>query len=94
MPEELLARVWAHVETGGPLVEDGWPIADRQAEQQRLEVPRGFGLRAFTSMVYPSVSRPPTSLPDRVIRGGGPGAGFCRRAAASDAVSRGRITDK
>jgi len=33
MPVQLLARVWAYFETGGPLVGDGWSIAYRQPEQ-------------------------------------------------------------
>jgi uncharacterized protein len=53
MPERVLAKVWAYFDEAGPLVGHGWPIAYRQHEQQRLEILRGFGVRAFTSMVYP-----------------------------------------
>jgi len=53
MPERMLAKVWAHFEGAGPLVGDGWSIAYRQDEEQRLEILRGFGVRAFTSMLYP-----------------------------------------
>jgi uncharacterized protein len=53
MPERVLAKVWAHFDKGGPLVGREWPIAYRQQEHQRLEILRGFGVRAFTSMVYP-----------------------------------------
>jgi predicted TIM-barrel fold metal-dependent hydrolase len=53
MPERMMAKVWAYFEQGGPLVGDGWPITYRRPEQQRLELLRGFGVRAFTSMVYP-----------------------------------------
>lgn len=53
MPERMLAKVWAYFEQAGPLVGDGWSITYRHPEQQRLELLRGFGVRAFTSMVYP-----------------------------------------
>jgi uncharacterized protein len=53
MPERVLAKVWAYFDGGGPLVGRPWPIKYRQQEEQRLEVLRGFGVRAFTSMIYP-----------------------------------------
>ena len=53
MPERVLAKVWAHFDEAGPLVGRDWPIVYRQPEQQRLQILRGFGVRAFTSLVYP-----------------------------------------
>lgn len=53
MPQRVLAKVWAYFDTGGPLLGRPWHITYRQREQQRLEVLRGFGVRAFTSMLYP-----------------------------------------
>jgi predicted TIM-barrel fold metal-dependent hydrolase len=53
MPERMLAKVWTHFEQAGPLVGGGWSITYRHHEQQRLEILRSFGVRAFTSMVYP-----------------------------------------
>ena len=53
MPERMMAKVWAYFEQAGPLVGPGWSIAYRQHEQQRLDILRGLGLRAFTSLVYP-----------------------------------------
>jgi len=53
MPQRVLDKVWAYFDTGGPLVGRPWPIKYRQQEEQRLEVLRGFGVRAFTSMLYP-----------------------------------------
>jgi uncharacterized protein len=53
MPERLMAKVWAYFDRAGPLLARPWHIAYRQPEQQRLEILRGFGVRAFTSMVYP-----------------------------------------
>lgn len=53
MPERMLAKVWAYFEEAGPLIGRRWPIAYQQAEQQRLDTLRGFGVRAFTSLIYP-----------------------------------------
>jgi uncharacterized protein len=53
MPRAVLAKVWAHFDAGGPLLGRPWPIAYRYREQQRLEILRGFGVRAFTCMLYP-----------------------------------------
>lgn len=53
MPERLLAAVWAYFDRAGPLVGRPWPVRYRAQEQERLRVLRGFGVRAFTSMLYP-----------------------------------------
>jgi uncharacterized protein len=53
MPDRLLAAVWAYFDAAGPLVGRPWPIRYRAEEQRRLEVLRGFGVRAFTTMLYP-----------------------------------------
>jgi uncharacterized protein len=53
MPERLLAAVWAYFDEQGPLVGRPWPIRYRETEQRRLELLRGFGVQAFTSMLYP-----------------------------------------
>jgi uncharacterized protein len=53
MPERLLARVWAYFDAAGPLIARRWPIAYRYDEAHRLEVLRGFGVRAFTALLYP-----------------------------------------
>jgi uncharacterized protein len=53
MPDRLLAAVWAYFDAGGPLLGRPWPIRYREQEQRMLEVLRGFGVRAFTSMLYP-----------------------------------------
>jgi hypothetical protein len=53
MPQRVLAKVWAYFDVAGPLVGRPWPIAYRLREQQRLDILRGFGVRAFTSMLYP-----------------------------------------
>ncbi|MQA97928.1 MAG: amidohydrolase family protein [Streptosporangiales bacterium] len=53
MPERVLAKVWAYFEAGGPLLGRRWPVAYRAEEERRLELLRGFGVRAFTAMLYP-----------------------------------------
>ncbi len=53
MPERLLAKVWAYFDAAGPLVARHWPIRYRHDERRRLDTLRGFGVRAFTSMLYP-----------------------------------------
>lgn len=46
-------KVWQYFDEAGPLVGRTWPIAYRTDESIRLETLRGFGVRAFTSLVYP-----------------------------------------
>jgi predicted TIM-barrel fold metal-dependent hydrolase len=53
MPDQVLAKVWAYFDAAGPLVGRPWPIRYRAGEDERLATLRSFGVRAFTSMVYP-----------------------------------------
>ncbi len=53
MPGRLLAAVRSYFDRAGPLIGRPWPIRYRAEEQHTLELLRGFGVRAFTSMVYP-----------------------------------------
>ncbi|RII11946.1 Amidohydrolase [Streptomyces sp. YIM 130001] len=53
MPERVLRKVWAYFDAVGPLTGREWPITYRLAEEQRVEVLREFGVRAFTAMLYP-----------------------------------------
>jgi uncharacterized protein len=53
MPERVLTKVWAYFDGVEERFGQAWPIAYRVEEQRRLEVLRGFGVRAFTSMLYP-----------------------------------------
>ncbi|MGH3460559.1 MAG: amidohydrolase family protein [Kribbellaceae bacterium] len=53
MPARVLDKVWAYFDQVGPLTGRAWPIAYRADEDARLEQLRGFGVRAFTSMLYP-----------------------------------------
>lgn len=53
MPERVLSKVWDYFDSVGPLTGVKWPIVYRHDEERRLAVLRGFGVRAFTSMLYP-----------------------------------------
>jgi predicted TIM-barrel fold metal-dependent hydrolase len=53
MPKPVMDKVWQYFDDAGPLVGRPWPVAYRTDEQQRLQTLRGFGVRAFTSLVYP-----------------------------------------
>ena len=53
MPKNVLDKVWAYFDAAGPLVGTPWPIAYRTDEADRLARLRGFGVRAFPSLVYP-----------------------------------------
>ena len=53
MPDQVMRKVWAYFDTAGPLTGRPWPITYRDDEQVRLKTLRDFGIRAFTSLVYP-----------------------------------------
>jgi predicted TIM-barrel fold metal-dependent hydrolase len=53
MPERVLNKVWEYFDSGGSLIGRPWPITYRTGEEQRLATLRGFGVRWFTSMLYP-----------------------------------------
>ncbi|WP_354640090.1 amidohydrolase family protein [Kitasatospora camelliae] len=53
MPERVLDKVWAYFDAVGPLTGRPWPIAYREAEEQRVARLREFGVLAFTAMLYP-----------------------------------------
>ncbi len=57
MPKPVMDKVWRYFDDAGPLVGRQWPIAYRSDEEQRLRTLRGFGVRAFTSLVYPHKPR-------------------------------------
>ena len=52
MPKQVMDKVWAYFDAAGPLTGTAWPIAYRAEESDRLERLRGFGVRAFPSLVY------------------------------------------
>ncbi|WP_336082269.1 amidohydrolase family protein [Nocardia sp. SSK8] len=53
MPDQVMRKVWAYFDSAGPLTGKPWPITYRDDEQVRLKTLREFGVRAFTSLVYP-----------------------------------------
>ncbi|MFC3964974.1 amidohydrolase family protein [Nocardia jiangsuensis] len=53
MPHNVMRKVWAYFDQVGPLTGQEWPIAYRADEEERLATLRSFGVRAFTSLVYP-----------------------------------------
>lgn len=53
MPRAVMDKVWAYFDTVGPLTGRAWPIRYRLDEQSRVELLRGLGVSAFTSLVYP-----------------------------------------
>ena len=53
MPKRVMDKVWQYFDAAGPLVGRAWPIAYRTDEADRLQTLRSFGVRAFTSLVYP-----------------------------------------
>jgi predicted TIM-barrel fold metal-dependent hydrolase len=53
MPKRVMDKVWQYFDSAGPLVGRAWPVAYRTDEAERLATLRSFGVRAFTSLVYP-----------------------------------------
>jgi uncharacterized protein len=53
MPKSVMDKVWQYFDVAGPLVGRPWPIAYRTDEAARIETLRTFGVRAFTSLIYP-----------------------------------------
>lgn len=53
MPKQVMDKVWQYFDAAGPMVGRPWPITYRTDEEARLRTLRGFGARAFTSLVYP-----------------------------------------
>ncbi|MEW2086118.1 amidohydrolase family protein [Streptomyces sp. NPDC005283] len=53
MPEQVLKKVWAYFDAAGPLTGLEWPITYRHEEERRVALLREFGVRFFTSMLYP-----------------------------------------
>lgn len=53
MPKRVMDKVWAYFDSAGPLTGTAWPIQYRHDEDVRLDRLRSYGVRAFTSMIYP-----------------------------------------
>ncbi|WP_132992179.1 amidohydrolase family protein [Gordonia zhaorongruii] len=53
MPRRVLDKVWAYFDSAGPMLGREWPVAYRADEADRVETLRRFGVRAYSSMIYP-----------------------------------------
>jgi len=53
MPANVLAKVWAYFDGGQQGSGNGWPIAYRLPEDERLALLRRFGVRRFGALLYP-----------------------------------------
>lgn len=53
MPKPVMDKVWQYFDAQGPLIGREWPITYRADEAQRAQTLRSFGVRAFTSLIYP-----------------------------------------
>jgi predicted TIM-barrel fold metal-dependent hydrolase len=53
MPKRVMDKVWAYFDSAGPLIGRAWHIEYRAAEDERVELLREFGVRLFSSLVYP-----------------------------------------
>ncbi|MBC9714112.1 amidohydrolase [Streptomyces sp. TRM66268-LWL] len=54
MPHQVMKKVWAYFDSVGPMTGGlAWPITYRKEEAERTALLREFGVRAFTSMIYP-----------------------------------------
>ncbi|MFT4085800.1 MAG: amidohydrolase family protein [Gordonia sp. (in: high G+C Gram-positive bacteria)] len=53
MPRNVMDKVWTYFDALGPLLGREWPIAYRSSEAERVATLRAFGVRAYSSMIYP-----------------------------------------
>ncbi|MEZ5210245.1 amidohydrolase family protein [Gordonia sp. (in: high G+C Gram-positive bacteria)] len=53
MPKPVLDKVWAYFDSAGPMIGREWPIAYRADEERRVAALRSFGVRTYSSMLYP-----------------------------------------
>ncbi|MDL9936576.1 amidohydrolase family protein [Gordonia sp. ABSL1-1] len=53
MPRRVMDKVWAYFDSAGPLLGREWPVTYRADEQARIDALRAFGVRAYSSLVYP-----------------------------------------
>lgn len=53
MPSRVMTKVWDYFDAAGPKIGRPWPITYREAEDERVERLRSYGVLAFSSMLYP-----------------------------------------
>jgi predicted TIM-barrel fold metal-dependent hydrolase len=52
LPPRLQAKVWAQFDEAGPKIGRPWPIRYRDSHEDRVELLRSFGVRAFPTLPY------------------------------------------
>jgi uncharacterized protein len=52
LPPPVMARVWEHFDTAGPLIGREWPISYRGSDAERVEQLRALGVRRFSALPY------------------------------------------
>lgn len=52
MPPPVMARVWEHFDSAGPLIGRRWPITYRGSDSERVALLRSFGVRRFSALPY------------------------------------------
>jgi uncharacterized protein len=57
MPQRVMDKVWAYFDSAGPPIGRNWSISYRISETRRVQLLRQFGVRRFTSLVYPHKPR-------------------------------------
>lgn len=53
MPDRVMDAVWRHFDANADSYGQPWPIHYRYPVAERLEILTGFGVRAFTALLYP-----------------------------------------
>ncbi|GAA1479771.1 amidohydrolase family protein [Gordonia sinesedis] len=53
MPHPVMDKVWAYFDSAGPMIGREWPITYRANEDVRVSTLESFGVRAYSSLVYP-----------------------------------------
>lgn len=53
LPDRMMQKVWAFFDEAEKHYGRAWPIHYRAPEQTRIDLLRGFGVRAFAPLVYP-----------------------------------------
>jgi predicted TIM-barrel fold metal-dependent hydrolase len=53
MPKNVMDKVWQYFDEQGPMIGRDWPITYRAEEAERVATLRSFGVRRFSSLVYP-----------------------------------------
>ena len=53
MPKPVMDKVWAYFDSAGPLIGREWPITYRADEDVRVAALQSFGIRGYSSLIYP-----------------------------------------